>query len=183
MTTSTGHTALANRITVCGYVIAYSRTSSGPGAVPSRARVRSKIAPRSTREFMGEDVAPDLFWENVKTNLQANKIRLIFIADDISQELRRIIEFLNENMSFVEVLGVEIIVQLVDIQYRIDQYTDNSVKVYDMNTGAILTAKPALKRINKEKALGVEETFPNGSELNTQQVGARVIKQLRKSLP
>ena len=37
-------------------------------------------------------------------------MRLLFVADDIPRELRRIIEFLNEKMSGggVDVLGVEI---------------------------------------------------------------------------
>ena len=51
---------------------------------------------------------PDEFWGTVKTNLQACKIRLVFVADVIPPELRRIIEFLNENMDPPEVLGVEV---------------------------------------------------------------------------
>ena len=35
-------------------------------------------------------------------------MRLLFVADQIPKELRRIIEFLNEHMSRIEVLGVEI---------------------------------------------------------------------------
>jgi len=48
------------------------------------------------------------FWERVKTNLQAGKIRLLFVADEIPPELRRIVEFLNAQMSEAEVLAVEI---------------------------------------------------------------------------
>jgi hypothetical protein len=48
------------------------------------------------------------FWQLVKTNLQAGRIRMIFLADVIPAELRRIIEFLNEQMDPAEVLGVEI---------------------------------------------------------------------------
>lgn len=48
------------------------------------------------------------FWQLVKTNLQAGKVRLVFVADVIPAELRRIIEFLNEQMNPAEVLGVEI---------------------------------------------------------------------------
>ena len=50
----------------------------------------------------------DLFWENVHTNLRAGKIRLLFVADEIPLTLRRIIEFLNSQMTETEVLGVEI---------------------------------------------------------------------------
>jgi hypothetical protein len=48
------------------------------------------------------------FWQKVKTNLQAGRIRLLFVADVIPSELRRIIEFLNVQMDPAEVLGVEI---------------------------------------------------------------------------
>lgn len=48
------------------------------------------------------------FWKQVKTNLQAGKIRLIFVADIIPKELQRIVEFLNKQMDPAEVLAVEI---------------------------------------------------------------------------
>jgi hypothetical protein len=48
------------------------------------------------------------FWSKVKTNLQAGKIRLIFVADAIPPELSPIIEFLNLQMDPAEVLGLEI---------------------------------------------------------------------------
>lgn len=48
------------------------------------------------------------FWLRVKTNLEAGKIRMVFVADDIPPQLRRIVEFLNGQMEFAEVLAVEI---------------------------------------------------------------------------
>ena len=50
----------------------------------------------------------DEYWEMVKVNLQAGKMRLLFVADVIPRELKRVIEFLNEQMDPAEVLGVEI---------------------------------------------------------------------------
>ena len=47
-------------------------------------------------------------WEKCKTNLRAGKIRMLFVADEIPQELQCIIEFLNEQMDPAEVLGVEV---------------------------------------------------------------------------
>jgi len=55
-----------------------------------------------------DEVSVDKFWEQVDTNLKAGKVRLIFVADKIPTELRRIIEFLNEQMNPAEVLAVEI---------------------------------------------------------------------------
>ena len=48
------------------------------------------------------------FWNTVETNLREGRLRLLFVSDQIPTELRRIIEFLNEQMSRSEVLGVEI---------------------------------------------------------------------------
>ena len=50
----------------------------------------------------------DTFWEKVSSNLSNGRVRLLFVADCIPPELRRIIEFLNEQMERAEVLGVEI---------------------------------------------------------------------------
>lgn len=55
-----------------------------------------------------DEVSVESFWSQVKTNLQAGKIRLIFVADEIPSELRRIVEFLNTQMDPAEVLAVEI---------------------------------------------------------------------------
>ena len=59
-------------------------------------------------ELLDEPENIEKFWETVDTNLKAGKIRMLFIADKIPKELQRIIEFLNEQMSPAEVLGVEI---------------------------------------------------------------------------
>src|SRR5579872_6928509 len=51
---------------------------------------------------------PDSYWTVVKTNLQAGKIRMVFVADEVPPELQRIVEFLNGQMDPAEVLAVEI---------------------------------------------------------------------------
>jgi hypothetical protein len=48
------------------------------------------------------------FWQQVKTNLQAGRVRLVFVADDVPQELRRVVEFLNGQMDPAEVLAIEV---------------------------------------------------------------------------
>lgn len=50
----------------------------------------------------------DEFWQQVGANLVAKRLRLMFVADDIPDELTRIVEFLNAMMPDVEVLAVEI---------------------------------------------------------------------------
>jgi hypothetical protein len=49
----------------------------------------------------------DVFWEQVGTNLKAGNVRLVFVADEIPPELRRIVEFLNAQMSPADVLTAE----------------------------------------------------------------------------
>lgn len=58
--------------------------------------------------FLENNDAVEDFWQHVKTNLQAGKVRLIFVADMIPSELQRIVEFLNEQMDPAEVLAFEI---------------------------------------------------------------------------
>ncbi|HBK24449.1 MAG TPA: hypothetical protein DDZ60_18700 [Planktothrix sp. UBA10369] len=59
-------------------------------------------------DFLGSDLNEDGFWQKVKTNLQAGKLRLVFVADDIASPLRRVVEFLNKQTDLVEVLALEI---------------------------------------------------------------------------
>ncbi len=59
-------------------------------------------------DFLGQEEDADEFWQQAKTNLQAGRLRLLFVADEIPPELRRIIEFLNEQMDPAEILGIEI---------------------------------------------------------------------------
>lgn len=69
---------------------------------------------RAVQEFLAESPNTtqfadiDAYWAAVEENLQSGQVRLLFVADIIPTELRRIIEYLNEHMPKVEVLGVEI---------------------------------------------------------------------------
>ncbi|MDM7939610.1 MAG: hypothetical protein QUS07_04630 [Methanothrix sp.] len=59
-------------------------------------------------DFLDQSDDSEAFWLKAKTNLQAGKIRMLFVADEIPNELRRVVEFLNEQMNPAEVLAVEI---------------------------------------------------------------------------
>ena len=50
----------------------------------------------------------DVYWQKVKTNLDAERIRLVFVADEIPPALRSIVEFLNRRMSATEVFAIEV---------------------------------------------------------------------------
>ncbi|MHC1763618.1 MAG: hypothetical protein AB9869_04825 [Verrucomicrobiia bacterium] len=66
-----------------------------------------QVDPQRTVQDFGAGEG-DKFWQAVKTNIQARRIRMIFVADEIPPELRRIVEFLNEQMDPAEILAVEI---------------------------------------------------------------------------
>ena len=59
-------------------------------------------------DFLAGRCEPEAFWMKVKTNLEAGKVRMVFVADIIPPELQRIVEFLNTQMNPAEVLAVQI---------------------------------------------------------------------------
>ena len=63
---------------------------------------------RPDDETDAEDLAGE-FWERAAANLIANRLRLLFVADEIPAELERVVKFLNEQTrDNLEVLAVEI---------------------------------------------------------------------------
>lgn len=58
--------------------------------------------------LLGPEAQTSDFWTAVKTNLQAGRVRLVFVADTIPPELRRVVEFLNEQMDPAEVFALEV---------------------------------------------------------------------------
>ena len=76
-------------------------------------RVRFEESHQDAEQYLADFVDdpgadPEEFWRKVKTNLQAGKVRLVFVADEIPVELRRVVEFMNGQMDPAEVLAVEI---------------------------------------------------------------------------
>lgn len=59
-------------------------------------------------EAFGVGFDSSAFWQDAKTNLQAGRIRLVFVADEIPAELQRIVEFLNGQMDPAEVFAIAI---------------------------------------------------------------------------
>jgi len=64
----------------------------------------------AVRKLLGRDEGSSIedYWQLVESNLRSGKVRLLFVTDETPRELRRLVEFLNEKMGDVEVLGVEI---------------------------------------------------------------------------
>ncbi|MBI4344100.1 MAG: hypothetical protein HY555_00770 [Euryarchaeota archaeon] len=74
----------------------------------ANCEVRGLDPEQVLNEFLGDKSNPEEFWQKAKTNLQAGRVRLVFVADEIPAELRRVVEFLNGQMDPAEVLAVEI---------------------------------------------------------------------------
>lgn len=60
--------------------------------------------------LLGPEAEMDVsaFWKKVDENLAVGRVRLIFVLDEAPRELRRLVEFLNEQMQETEVFLVEI---------------------------------------------------------------------------
>jgi hypothetical protein len=99
---------------VVGQLLEYAASASASWAVE---RIRAAFEEREggpdaaterLSEFLGENGDPEAFWETVAVNLGAGRLRLVFVADAVPSELRRIVEFLNEQMDRTEVLALEV---------------------------------------------------------------------------
>ena len=89
-------------------VIAYQDPARLRATLESRCRDQGRDVQDVLREDLGIDMEPSHYWEHVRVNMSVGRLRLIFAADAIPADLRRIVEFLNEQMSPTEVLALEI---------------------------------------------------------------------------
>ena len=96
---------------IVGQMMDYAAHASQTWSV---AEIRQAFEERATdpdaelAELLREEANAEEFWQKVETNLRAKRLRLLFVADGIPDELTRVVEFLNEQMPGVEVLAVEI---------------------------------------------------------------------------
>lgn len=80
-------------------------------AFQETCRRRGEDPDEIVKDLLDDDADEDAtgsFWETVETNLRAGRIRMLIVADEIPRELRRIVEFLNEQMDPAEILAVEL---------------------------------------------------------------------------
>ena len=68
--------------------------------------------PKELDEILEKDLGGELdidnFWKKVEENLKNGKMRLIIATDELRPEVRRMIEYLNNEMQNTEVLGLEL---------------------------------------------------------------------------
>lgn len=87
--------------------VVYWPVQSIRSAFEQRCSREGIVSEQALAEFLqGGD--PETYWLSVKTNLQAGKVRMVFVSDMIPTELQRIVEFLNGQMDPAEVLAIEI---------------------------------------------------------------------------
>ncbi len=63
-------------------------------------------------------------------------------------------------------------------KYRIERYENSTIRVINIETQKYESAKPLLKKIIEEKKLGVDLSYPSGSEKNTRTLGKEVMEEL-----
>lgn len=99
---------------VIGQLLDYAANGSAYWSIADiRARFQQQWGIDQAQEemanFLGEQFASeDDFWREVELNLSRGHIRLVFVAEKLPPQLKRVIEFLNEQMKEVEVLGIEL---------------------------------------------------------------------------
>lgn len=59
-------------------------------------------------EFVGPDINSSAFWSQVDQNMRDGTMKLLFVADEIPLELRRIVEFLNDQGMRAEVHAISL---------------------------------------------------------------------------
>jgi len=78
-------------------------------AAAETAQHRGQALDEQIVDLLGDDEASiEDYWDAVEANLRAHRVRLVFVADSTPKELRRLVEFLNEEMTNVSVLAVEV---------------------------------------------------------------------------
>ncbi len=102
------------RRNIVGQMLDYAATAAGVWSERDIRRVFEEAHDDPDdviSELLQADDEPDVdaFWEQVATNLAANRLRLLFVADEIPTELERVVKFLNEQTrDNLEVLAVEV---------------------------------------------------------------------------
>ena len=99
---------------IVGQMLDYAATAAGVWSERDLRQVFGEThdePDEAIGELLQSDDEPDVdtFWEQVATNLEANRLRLLFVADEIPAELERVVRFLNEQTrDNLEVLAVEV---------------------------------------------------------------------------
>lgn len=100
---------------VVGQMLDYAANASAYWTVSS---LRSWFEERAEREgsdpdkllaaTLGLETDSEAFWDQVRRNFEGGVFRLVFVADVLPAELRRVIEYMDDQMSRTQVVGIEV---------------------------------------------------------------------------
>jgi hypothetical protein len=98
---------------VIGQIIEYAANAAeswGGGKVKEKAFEYWSKKGKQIEEIISEEFGIDdkEFWDKVDNNLQEGNIRLIIATDELRPEMRRMVEFLNNEMRNTEILALEL---------------------------------------------------------------------------
>ena len=136
--------------------------------VESYAQTAGAESETKLREFL-EGAEPEAFWRQVEANLRSGRVRMVFVADKIPKELRRIVEFLNEQMRPAEVLAIEV-----------EQFTDpNGVRLLTPKLVGATERAASVKAVTTSKPSSTEEEWlASLAELKGQQASTNARRLL-----
>jgi hypothetical protein len=89
-------------------IASFEATAREGGRDPGKVLAAFLTAAANGGQGEDDGAIAERFWQQVKTNLEAERIRMVFVADIIPRELQRIVEFLNGQMRPSEVIAVEV---------------------------------------------------------------------------
>ena len=89
--------------------ISYWKMDSLRQAAAESAQKRGELLDDEILRLIDSDDPSQIneYWMKVEEKLRSSNVRLIFVADVIPSELRKLVEFLNEQMNTVDVMAVE----------------------------------------------------------------------------
>lgn len=132
---------------VVGQMLDYAANGVAYWSV-DRLRAEFEANPESEQDISDlledPDADPEEFWQKAKTNLKAGRVRLVFVSDKIPDELRRIVEFLNEQMAPAEVLAVEIkqyVSKDSNLKTLVPRVIGQTAKAQDTKSGGVRTSR------------------------------------------
>ena len=78
------------------------------GIFEARCTLAGRDPAAELAPVVDEDGDVEAFWDQAGANLRAGRVQLVFVADEIPRELRRVVEFLNGQMNPAEVIAIEV---------------------------------------------------------------------------
>jgi hypothetical protein len=137
---------------VIGQIFDYASQLCYSGDVKNLREYYREIREAQTSEgannVFTDQIDQEDYWEKVKTNLQAKKVRLVIAADGIPENLKRIIEFLNPQMDPTELIGIDL-----------RKYGKDDFEVYTSSVIGITEESKVKKGIGHLKRTWDQESF------------------------